>query len=141
MFSRTNRLQSVSSAGRAAIFVTMLAASGLLAVTSGAIAQTRGIGSIIARTGLTPLDIETLEAASKKLYEAEPIRAGKSVPWRNEKSGAEGTVRLDEYDGACIRLGHTATVPGKANKVMFVVLRCRGGDGQWRMQEVLNLKY
>ena len=63
------------------------------------------------------------------------------MPWRNEKSGAEGTVRLDEYDGACIRLGHTATVPGKANKVMFVVLRCRGGDGQWRMQEVLNLKY
>ena len=122
--------------------ITMRAFSYALSVASILVFETSVIAQInpFSRSdsgGLTRDDLQLLEAASSRLYEADRPQVGATEKWSNPETGTTGTVSLVEVfdkDGMpCRKLRHDIAKRGETANQVYVSNRCRVQSGEWKL--------
>lgn len=109
----------------------LVSAVALALVASAAPAQFAGM---FRDTALGPRDAEAAQAAGARLFADRTPRAGDTVRWRNESSGASGSARIAALTdgGTCAVVEHTLLAAAGAEAEILRFRRCRDADGVWQ---------
>jgi len=120
----------VGAAGGAAVGSLFGSGGGkVLAVAGGAV-----LGGFIGNRVGADMDAKDRREAQKAVNDAQTAPVGQSVAWKNDDSGASGTVTpvREGKDGAgndCREFKHTVTKDGKTTEDTGIA--CRHPDGTW----------
>ncbi|MEO1776749.1 MAG: hypothetical protein AAFS07_17555 [Pseudomonadota bacterium] len=109
------------------------AALALLTLAVAAPAQGQGLGGVLEQTGLEKEDRALMTAAAASLYTAEAPAIGDETIWKNQATGAHGTVEITAFDGSCVGLRHLFMARGRTEADRFDSRRCKDESGDWKL--------
>jgi surface antigen len=116
------------------LFLLFLAAFALPSVTP-ALAQS--YFGMIWGNSITGEDFKQLEDATNTLLKRTPLSRGASESWRNDRSGAHGTIRVQNtfrYKGLlCHKIFYQISPSGAQTTRDLQLSWCNTSDGEWKI--------
>ncbi len=85
-------------------------------------------------SGLPPDDVKLMMAEAEALYTAPEAKPGDMGEWKNEASGAGGSIEITEIQDNCVLLAHVFETKEKAGPQRGEFKRCKRADGLWQLE-------
>lgn len=105
-----------------------------LSVIGVAPVQARTLTKMLADSGLTPEDIDMMSGEAASLYTSASRRTGDKAEWKNDSSGAFGSVKIIAIEGKCITLDHVFKTRKNRDFQSTRTRRCQAADGSWQLE-------